>query len=118
MNPVCSDIIPGALTIHRLRSKPESDVRPGRARLDVSQHRRTDIHAAACGMGTRAPFGARDFAGSSQSLSGDLVRSGATGVAGQVAEPYLDGAIRPDILFPVVHFGFNLAEAFYLRPPM
>ena len=61
--------------------------------------------------------GARDFAGSSQSLSGDLVRSGATGVAGQVAEPYLDGAVRPDILFPAYVAGFNLAEAFYLATP-
>lgn len=62
-------------------------------------------------------FGPRDFAGSTQSLSGDLVRSGATGVAGQVAEPYLDGAVRPDILFPAYIAGFNLAEAFYLATP-
>lgn len=61
--------------------------------------------------------GAREFAGSSQSLSGDLVRSGATGVAGQVAEPYLDGAVRADILFPAYLAGFNLAEAFYLATP-
>jgi Flp pilus assembly protein TadD len=57
------------------------------------------------------------FAGSSQSLSGDLVRSGATGVAGQVAEPTLGGAIRPDILFPAYLAGFNLAESFYLAMP-
>lgn len=55
--------------------------------------------------------------GGSQSLVGDLIRSGATGVAGQVAEPYLDGAIRPDILFPAYAAGFNLAEAFYLAMP-
>ena len=61
--------------------------------------------------------GPRDYAGSSQSLSGDLIRSGATGVAGQVAEPYLDGAVRADILFPAYLAGFNLAEAFYFSTP-
>ena len=63
------------------------------------------------------PYRAQNFKGSSQALSGDLVRRGATGVAGQVAEPYLDGAIRPDILFPSYVAGFNLAEAFYLAMP-
>jgi uncharacterized protein (TIGR03790 family) len=57
------------------------------------------------------------YAGTSQSLTGDLIRAGVTGVAGQVAEPYLDGAIRPDILFPAYVGGFNLAEAFYLAMP-
>ena len=53
------------------------------------------------------------FAGSPQSLAGDLIREGVTGVAGHVAEPYLDGTIRPDILFPAYLSGFNLAESFY-----
>jgi uncharacterized protein (TIGR03790 family) len=57
------------------------------------------------------------YAGSTQSLTGDLVRAGATGVAGQVAEPYLDGAVRPDILFPAYVSGLNLAEAFYRAIP-
>jgi uncharacterized protein (TIGR03790 family) len=57
------------------------------------------------------------FAGSTQSLTGDLIRAGVTGVAGQVAEPYLDSSIRPDILFPAYLAGFNLAEAFYLAMP-
>jgi len=57
------------------------------------------------------------FKGSSQSLSGDLIREGITGVAGQVAEPFLDGAIRPDVLFPAYASGFNLVEAFYLAMP-
>ena len=43
---------------------------------------------------------ARFFAGSPQSLAGDLIREGVTGVAGHVAEPFLDATIRPDILFP------------------
>jgi tetratricopeptide (TPR) repeat protein len=40
-----------------------------------------------------------------------------TGVAGHVAEPFLDGAIRPDILFPAYVAGFNLIESFYLAMP-
>jgi uncharacterized protein (TIGR03790 family) len=57
------------------------------------------------------------FAGSPQSLSGDLIREGVTGVAGHVAEPYLDATIRPNILFPAYLSGFNLAESFYLAMP-
>ena len=57
------------------------------------------------------------YAGSPQSLAGDLVREGATGTAGHVAEPYLDGTVRPDILFPAYAAGFDLAEAFYLATP-
>ena len=57
------------------------------------------------------------YAGSPQSLTGDLIRDGATGVAGHVAEPYLDATIRPDILFPAYLAGFNLAESFYLAMP-
>jgi uncharacterized protein (TIGR03790 family) len=58
-----------------------------------------------------------NFAGSAQSLTGDLIRAGVTGVSGQVAEPYLDKSIRPDILFPAYLAGFNLAEAFYMAMP-
>ena len=57
------------------------------------------------------------YAGSQQSLIADLVREGATGVAGHVTEPYLDAAIRPDVLIPAYFAGFNLAEAFYLAMP-
>jgi len=57
------------------------------------------------------------FANSPQSLAGDLIRDGATGVAGHVAEPFLDGTIRPNVLFPAYLSGFNLAEAFYLSMP-
>lgn len=59
----------------------------------------------------------RVYAGSSQSLTGDLIRSGVSGAAGYVAEPYGDGAIRPDVLFPAYVAGLNLAEAFYLATP-
>jgi Tfp pilus assembly protein PilF len=57
------------------------------------------------------------FAGSPQSLAGDLIREGVTGVAAHVEEPYLDASIRPDILFPAYLSGFNLAESFYLAMP-
>ena len=57
------------------------------------------------------------FAGSPQSLAGDLIREGITGVAGHVAEPLLGNTIRPDILFPAYVAGFSLAEAFYLAMP-
>jgi Flp pilus assembly protein TadD len=40
-----------------------------------------------------------------------------TGVAGHVAEPYLQSAVRPEVLFPAYASGFNLAEAFYLALP-
>jgi uncharacterized protein (TIGR03790 family) len=52
-----------------------------------------------------------------QSLVGDLIREGITGVSGHVAEPYLDSIIRPQILFPAYLSGFNLAESFYLAMP-
>ena len=57
------------------------------------------------------------FAGSPQSLAGDLIRAGATGVVSHVAEPFLDGSARPQIVFPAYVAGFNLAEAFYLAIP-
>jgi len=54
---------------------------------------------------------------SGQSLIGDLIRDGITGVAGHVTEPYLNATIRPDILFPAYLSGMNLAESFYLAMP-
>jgi len=57
------------------------------------------------------------YAGSPQSLMGDLIRDGITGVAGHVAEPYLDATIRPDVLFPSYVVGATLAEAFYQAMP-
>ncbi len=61
---------------------------------------------------TKNPFG-----GSHQSLIGDLIRDGVTGVAGHVAEPYLNATIRPDLLFPAYARGFNLIESFYMAMP-
>jgi tetratricopeptide (TPR) repeat protein len=57
------------------------------------------------------------YEGSPQSLTGDFIREGITGIAGHVAEPFLDAAIRPQILFPAYLAGFNLIESFYLAMP-
>jgi uncharacterized protein (TIGR03790 family) len=57
------------------------------------------------------------YEGSPQSLTGDLIREGATGVAGHVAEPFMDAAVRPQLLFPAYIAGFNLAESFYMSMP-
>ena len=57
------------------------------------------------------------YAGSPQSLIGDLIRDGVTGVSGHVGEPYLQNTVRPEILFPAYLAGFNLAEAYYLAMP-
>lgn len=57
------------------------------------------------------------FGGTFQSLAGDLIRDGMTGIAAHVAEPYLDATIRPQILFPAYLSGLTLAESFYLAMP-
>jgi uncharacterized protein (TIGR03790 family) len=59
----------------------------------------------------------KPFAGTPQSLIGDLLREGATGAAGHVAEPFLEATVRPQILFPAYVSGFNLVESFYLAIP-
>ena len=61
--------------------------------------------------------GGPTFAGSFQSLAGDLIRDGITGVAAHVDEPFLDATVRPQVLFPAYVAGFNLAESFYLAMP-
>ncbi|MFB3923637.1 MAG: TIGR03790 family protein [Terriglobia bacterium] len=57
------------------------------------------------------------FAGSPQSLIGDYIHEGVTGVAGNVYEPYLRACARPQILFPAYLSGLNLAESFYAALP-
>jgi uncharacterized protein (TIGR03790 family) len=57
------------------------------------------------------------FAGSPQTLIGDLLREGATGAAGHVAEPYLESTVRPQVLFPAYIAGYTLAESYYLAMP-
>lgn len=56
-------------------------------------------------------------AGAPTSLAGDLIREGATGVVGYVADPFLQSTARPELLFPGYVSGFNLAEAFYQSIP-
>lgn len=56
-------------------------------------------------------------AGSPQSLIGDLIAEGATGAAGSVYEPYLNGAARPDIFLPAYIDGYTLAESFSMALP-
>jgi uncharacterized protein (TIGR03790 family) len=57
------------------------------------------------------------FAGAPQSLAGDLIHDGITGIAGHVSEPYLEATIHPNILFPAYLSGFNLVESYYLAMP-
>jgi uncharacterized protein (TIGR03790 family) len=57
------------------------------------------------------------FAGSPQSLAGDLIHDGITGIAAHVGEPYLESTIRPNILFSAYISGFNLIESYYLAMP-
>jgi uncharacterized protein (TIGR03790 family) len=57
------------------------------------------------------------YASGSQSIAGDLIREGITGVSAHVEEPYLDATIRPQILFPAYLSGFTLAESYYLAMP-
>jgi uncharacterized protein (TIGR03790 family) len=52
-----------------------------------------------------------------QSLAADLIREGVTGIAAHVADPFLEGTIRPNILFPAYLSGFNLIESYYLAMP-
>jgi uncharacterized protein (TIGR03790 family) len=57
------------------------------------------------------------FAGSPQSLAGDLLREGATGVSGHVYEPYLAFTPHPDLLFPAYLEGWTLAESYWRSIP-
>lgn len=61
--------------------------------------------------------GKASFESSAQSLTADLIRDGITGAGGYVSEPFLDGTLRPDILFPAYVAGANLVESFYLATP-
>ena len=61
-----------------------------------------------------APAGS---ASGGQTLVADLIREGITGIAGNVAEPYLDAIVRPQILFPAYLSGYTMAESYYLAMP-
>jgi hypothetical protein len=94
------------------------DFAPGAiAATFVSTDARTFKEPPADWTPTNVNDSSKFFGGSPQSLIGDLIREGATGVAGQVSEPYLESAVRPDVLFPAYLGGFNLIESFYLAIP-
>jgi uncharacterized protein (TIGR03790 family) len=57
------------------------------------------------------------FAGAPQTLIGDYIEEGVTGVAGHVDEPYLAMTPHPDQLLPAWYSGRNLAESFYVSMP-
>ncbi|MEP6716804.1 MAG: TIGR03790 family protein [Terriglobia bacterium] len=57
------------------------------------------------------------YAGAPQSLAADYVHEGASGVGGQVDEPYLGYCPHPDFVLPAYYSGRNLAESFYLGIP-
>jgi len=53
-----------------------------------------------------------------QSLIGDLIKNGVTGIKGYVNEPYAVALARPEILFDRYTKGRNLAESFYAASPL
>ncbi len=57
------------------------------------------------------------FAGTGQDLSADMIHEGASGVSGNVYEPFLAGCARPDLVLPAYFEGRNLAESVYLGLP-
>ncbi|WP_321477858.1 TIGR03790 family protein [uncultured Paludibaculum sp.] len=57
------------------------------------------------------------FGGSTQTLSADFLRQGATGASGHVYEPYLPLTPRPEVLFPAYLSGRTLAESFWAAIP-
>lgn len=63
------------------------------------------------------PDSAKTDSGNPQSLAADLIREGVTGISAHVAEPFLEGTIRPSILFPAYLSGYNLIESYYLAMP-
>jgi uncharacterized protein (TIGR03790 family) len=57
------------------------------------------------------------FGGYDQNLSADYLHEGATGVSGNVYEPFLQACARPDYLLPAWFQGRNLADSYYLSLP-
>jgi len=87
------------------------------AALFVSTDARTFREPPPSWVPTEDPNRATWFGGSPESLTGDLIREGATGVAGNVSESSLQSAVRPEVLFPAYLSGANLAESFYAAMP-
>lgn len=102
---------------HRQRAVPLT-FRPGAIAASLAS---TDARTFAEPPATWKPgsWQARDtyYKGSPEWLAGDLIRSGLSGVAANVSDPYGDGAVRPDVLFPAYVAGRTLGEAMYLATP-
>lgn len=61
---------------------------------------------------------ANHWAGSPQSLTGDLIRQGASGASGHVYEPFLQFTPRPRVLFTAYLMdGLTLAESYWTAIP-
>ena len=58
------------------------------------------------------------FAGAPQSLIGDYIHEGVTGVTGHTTEPFLMTCPRPEYLFGAYVRGRDLAESYYLSIPV
>lgn len=83
--------------------------------FDKAEYRRTTFVPGAIAETVVSTSG-RTFAdpeAKGQSLIGDLIRQGVTGVKGYVSEPYVDAVARANILFDRYTSGYTLAESFY-----
>lgn len=65
-------------------------------------------------LGVPAPEAKISTSSENPSLAERIVEQGVTGLAGYVADPTVDGFLRPQVLFPAWISGHNLAESFYL----
>ncbi len=94
-------------------------IRGRRLEFQFSPGALAGIFAGSDGRAFKEPSGdwKAEASGSRQSLAADLIREGVTGIAAGVSDPFLEGAVRPDILFPAYLSGFNLIESYYLAMP-
>lgn len=98
--------------------RPDVSFAPGAlAGMFLSSDARTFAEPPAGWAPAGAARGPAMYAGTAQGLLADLVRAGVTGAVGQASEPFLDGTVRPDILFPAYVSGLTLAESFYRAIP-
>lgn len=85
------------------------------AKFDIAKYRGLRFKPGAIGE-TFVSTSARTFRKTTggQSLVGDLIEGGITGVKGYVSEPYTFALARPEILFERYTSGYNLAESYYM----
>lgn len=87
--------------------------------FDREAYRSLEFHSGAIAE-TFVSTSARTFipTTSGQSLIGDLIAGGVTGVKGYVSEPWTVALCRPDILMDRYTKGWTLAESFYCSSQM